>query len=370
MIGLVTVTRAHASVFFDNTGPTSFGGAFTTGDEIADNVVFTGAHAVTSFSIRYHATAAVNAVFKFQTGRANPAMGRPGATVATFTATNLAAGDHVFTMNLTPSQQFTWTATTGIVPNAAVTGGWFSVRFTTPGGGNSGTQAGWFEASGVSPDGFWDITSNTFITFQGDTSASFYLQVSDGAAPGATALTSVQVEPGSVVGGASASGVVTLSQPAPAAGAVVDLESDDPSLVEVPDTVTVPAGQTTAAFAVATSPVTAVTSVGIVGTFNGLIRTDALTLQAPAPAPPPTDRVAITQAEYRASKRELRVQATSSDASATLTVFVTSSNAQIGTLTNRGAGSYRGEFTVSVNPQNLTVRSSAGGAATAAVTVK
>jgi hypothetical protein len=375
VIGVLTATRAQANVFFDNTGPTSFGAAFAVGDEIADDVVFTGSHPVTSFSIRYHATAVVNAVFKFQTGSANPAVGRPGTTVATFTATNLAAGDHVFTMNLAPSQQFTWTATTGILPSAAVTGGWFSVRFTTPSGGNSGSQAGWFEASGFSNDGFWDITTNTFITFQGDTSASFYLQVSDGAAPGAAALTSLQVEPASVVGGASATGLVTLSQPAPAGGAVVDLESNDPALVDVPDSVTVAAGQTTATFAVDTSPVTALASIGIVATFNGLIKTDALILLAsapppPPPPPPPTDRVAITRAEYRASKRELRVEATGSDASATLTVFVTSSNAQIGTLTNRGGGSYRGEFTVSVNPQNITVRSSAGGSATAAVTVK
>jgi hypothetical protein len=39
-------------------------------------------------------------------------------------------------------------------------------------------------------------------------------------------------------------------------------------------------------------------------------------------------------------------------------------------LSNSGGGQYRGEFGVSTNPQNITVRSSLGGSATRAVDVK
>jgi hypothetical protein len=51
-------------------------------------------------------------------------------------------------------------------------------------------------------------------------------------------------------------------------------------------------------------------------------------------------------------------------------VFVTSTGALIGTLSNSGGGQYRGEFSSSTNPQNITVKSSLGGVATAIVAAK
>jgi hypothetical protein len=83
-----------------------------------------------------------------------------------------------------------------------------------------------------------------------------------------------------------------------------------------------------------------------------------------------TDTVSIQLAEYSAGNRELRVEATGSNASATLSVYVTSTNTLIGTLRNEGGGRYRGEFSWSTNPQNITVRSSLGGQATRTVALK
>ena len=83
-----------------------------------------------------------------------------------------------------------------------------------------------------------------------------------------------------------------------------------------------------------------------------------------------TDTVTITRAEYRTSNRILRVEATSTNATATLQVFVTSTNQLIGTLTNNGGGKFRGQFSWPVNPQNITVRSNFGGQATRTVTVR
>ncbi len=82
------------------------------------------------------------------------------------------------------------------------------------------------------------------------------------------------------------------------------------------------------------------------------------------------DSVDITRAEYDANKSELRVTATSTDASATLKVFVTATNELIGTLTNEGDGKYRGRFSWPVNPENITVKSSLGGKDSADVTLK
>jgi hypothetical protein len=82
------------------------------------------------------------------------------------------------------------------------------------------------------------------------------------------------------------------------------------------------------------------------------------------------DTVAIQLAEYTSGNQQLRVEATSSSASATMQVFVTSTNQLIGTLRNEGGGRYRGDFSWPSNPQNITVRSSLGGSATRTVTVK
>ena len=99
----------------------------------------------------------------------------------------------------------------------------------------------------------------------------------------------------------------------------------------------------------------------------------------PPPSPTPTatptptpaiDTVSITRAEYQTNNRRLRVDATSTNATATLQVFVTSSNQLIGTLSNEGGGRFRGQFSWPVNPQNITVRSNFGGQATRAVTTR
>jgi Bacterial Ig domain len=82
------------------------------------------------------------------------------------------------------------------------------------------------------------------------------------------------------------------------------------------------------------------------------------------------DTVTIQRMEYAANNRKLRVEARSTAANAILTAFVTSTGEQIGTLTNTGGGPYRATFTWPTNPQNVTVRSSLGGQASAAVVLR
>jgi hypothetical protein len=84
----------------------------------------------------------------------------------------------------------------------------------------------------------------------------------------------------------------------------------------------------------------------------------------------PADTVSITRAEYSAGNRELRLEATSTNAGAVLRAYVTATNQLIGTLTNKGGGRYEGRFTWPSNPQNVTVRSSLGGSAARAVTAR
>jgi Tol biopolymer transport system component len=93
--------------------------------------------------------------------------------------------------------------------------------------------------------------------------------------------------------------------------------------------------------------------------------------QPPPPPPSPAaDTVGVQTAEYTLSKRTLRVEATTTSTTATLTVFVTSTGDRIGRLTNDGGGRHRGELPWPTNPGTIMVRSSAGGSATKAVVAK
>jgi len=80
--------------------------------------------------------------------------------------------------------------------------------------------------------------------------------------------------------------------------------------------------------------------------------------------------VTIKVAEYVVANKILNVEANSTSTSATLSVLVTSTGVTIGTLTNNGGGKYTGAFSWPVNPANITVRSSLGGAASSAVRAK
>lgn len=70
---------------------------------------------------------------------------------------------------------------------------------------------------------------------------------------GAPTLTALEVAPGSVSAGAPAVGTVSLDAPAPAGGTTVALSSSNNALASLPAQVLVAAGQTSAAFSIATS---------------------------------------------------------------------------------------------------------------------
>jgi hypothetical protein len=140
--------------------------------------------------------------------------------------------------------------------------------------------------------------------------------------------------------------------PAPAGGMVVALSSSNTAAATLLASVTVPAGASTA--------------VTITASSGGVTRTVALTV-----SPQPADTVSVTRAEYTTPKKELRVEATGTNGTASLKVYVAGTNEPIGTLTNNGADKHSGQFSWPVNPQTILVRSSSlGGSATRTVTAK
>jgi len=84
-------------------------------------------------------------------------------------------------------------------------------------------------------------------------------------------LSSVNLNPTSVIGGNASTGTVTLSAPAPISGAAVALSSSDTAVATVPTSVTVTAGATSANFVVSTSAVTASTEAAIYATYGGVV---------------------------------------------------------------------------------------------------
>jgi hypothetical protein len=100
------------------------------------------------------------------------------------------------------------------------------------------------------------------------------------------ALSAISASPNQVTGGASSTGMVTLTSAAPAGGVNVSLSSAS-SVVSVPTSVTVAQGGNSATFGITTSQVTATTSVTLSASYAGVTRTTTFTVN-PAPPPPPT----------------------------------------------------------------------------------
>jgi subtilisin family serine protease len=90
-------------------------------------------------------------------------------------------------------------------------------------------------------------------------------------------LSTVSVNPVSVNGGTAATGTVTLGSPAPAGGVVVALTSSSAAAV-VPASVTVPAGASTATFAISTTSVVASTAAVVTASSLGVSKTTTLTV--------------------------------------------------------------------------------------------
>jgi hypothetical protein len=105
--------------------------------------------------------------------------------------------------------------------------------------------------------------------------------------PVTVSLSSLSLNPTSVIGGNSSTGTVTLSGAAPASGATVTLSSSNTAAATVPSSVTVAAGATSATFTASTSAVAASTTVTITAAYGGASRSASLTV-TPAAPPPPT----------------------------------------------------------------------------------
>jgi len=91
---------------------------------------------------------------------------------------------------------------------------------------------------------------------------------------------SVTLNPTSVAGGNSSTGTVTLSGPAPAAGAQVTLSSNN-AAASVPSSMTISAGSTSGSFTIGTRPVASSTVATIFASYDGVTPSASLSVTPP-----------------------------------------------------------------------------------------
>jgi len=300
-----------------------------------------------------------------------------GATIATFTVT---------TTGVSSSTPVTITATYGTARTAplTVTPPALSLASITVNpisvvGGNSST--GTVTLSGPAPTGGATVTlasNNTaaqvpasVVVPAAATSATFTVTTSAvssstpatitaafGAAQSATltvtppalTLSSVTLNPTTVVGGNSSTGTVTLSGPAPTGGITVTLSSNN-TAAQVPASVVVPAAATSATFTVTTSVVSSSTPVTITATFGGS-RTAALTVN-PVPTAPLQSLTVSPTAVTGGNTSTGTVQLTTAAPAGGAAVVLTSSNTALATVPATviiAAGTTSATFPISTTP--------------------
>ncbi len=185
------------------------------------------------------------------------------------------------------------------------------------------------------------------------------------------ALSSVTLNPTSVSGGNNSTGTLTLSGPAPAGGALVTLLSSNTAAAQVPASVTVSAGQSSATFAVTTSTVATNASLTISATY-GSTQTAGLTVTAAAASTVTLNPISVPGGATSTATVTLNGPAPTGGAIVTLSSNNTAA-AQVPASVTVAAGATTAVFTVttSVVSANTTVTVSAtyGATRTATLTV-
>ena len=116
-------------------------------------------------------------------------------------------------------------------------------------------------------------------------------------APGPATLLAIGPASQDVIGGNSGRASVALVIPAPAGGGAVSLTTDNPSIIHVPASVTVPGGNSATSFAIGTSTVTGLPTGGnVFATAGGVTKSIFVNVSPDPNAPPLLQSITITPA--------------------------------------------------------------------------
>jgi hypothetical protein len=116
-------------------------------------------------------------------------------------------------------------------------------------------------------------------------------------APGPATLLAIGPASQDLIGGHSGRASVALVIPAPAGGGTVSLTTDNPSIIHVPASITIPEGNSATSFAIGTSPVSGLPTGGNVFASAGGVTKSIFVNVSPDPnAPPLLQAITITPA--------------------------------------------------------------------------
>ena len=173
-------------------------------------------------------------------------------------------------------------------------------------------------------------------------------------APGAPPLLeSVSVAPTSVVGGASATGILTLSTGAPSGGAVVALSTPLPGVAQLPVSVTVPAGSISASFPITTTSVAETFSVNVFADLAGTGRQALLMVTPGVAGTTGIASLVLTPASVvggNSSTGTVTLAAAAPSGGATVALASSSGAAGVPAVVTVPAGGTGASFTVATSP--------------------
>ena len=182
-------------------------------------------------------------------------------------------------------------------------------------------------------------------------------------------LSSLSLNPTSVIGGGTSQGTATLTSAAPAGGAVVQLSSSNTTVATVPASATVAAGATSVTFTVITNAVSTSTAVTISGTYGGTTLTVSLTVSPGAPPPTMSSVTLANTSLTGGNTTQGTVALTGAAPSGGAVVTLSSSNTAAATVpvsVTVAAGATSATFTVTTMPvsasANATISGTYGGA--------
>ena len=222
-----------------------------------------------------------------------------------------------------------------IVPqNVTIPGGSISATFTTT-------------PAPQTPFPRWVFIQGTYGTFGG--SQARILEIEPAAGP----ATLLGIGPASqdLIGGNSGRASVALVIPAPSGGGVVSLTTDNPSVIQVPASVTIPEGNSATSFAIGTSHITGLPTGGnVFATAGGVTKSIFVNVSADPNDPPLLQSMTISPTSVRGGTNATGTVFLSAPAPAG-GIFVTlatsnSSVAQVPGIVNVPGGQTLASFTV------------------------
>jgi hypothetical protein len=256
------------------------------------------------------------------------------------------------------------------IAGGATTTGTVTLTAPAPAGGATIRLSGSMEGQVVTPPNVTvpaGSTSATFTITAPSVPATYYVLIQAGLGftagtqaklleirPGSTAptLAGFSVSPTDIVSGSSTQGIVQLVTSAPAGGGAVTLTSSNPAVLQVPPTVSVPAGNNSTSFTITSTATSAFTTVEVDASAGGVTRSAFINLAA-GPTAPSLVSLAIAPANVAGGSNATGTVALSSAApSGGLSVTLATGNssvAQVPPMVSVPAGQSQASFPVTTS---------------------